>query len=120
MEPRDLAEIKSPARVSDLTERSRNSGYATPSPFHPPTGMPFSKCDRCGKDVRRMEHWPDHRTGETVFRVRCHGEVEDMRLPASALTSGAFLTRGGAFQQVQFQVVNQAQITQWNLLSPNP
>jgi hypothetical protein len=38
------------------------------------------KCAKCGTFVRRWETWRDDATGDSVFRVYCHGEVDECRV----------------------------------------
>lgn len=38
------------------------------------------KCAKCGTPVRRWETWRDVSTDESVFRVHCHGEVDECRI----------------------------------------
>lgn len=77
----------------------RTFRHATKQNTHqaPNTGMPFPICDRCRSFVRRMVHWQDTKTNQTVLRVFCHGESEDLRLDNVPVPEGAQLTVGRAF-----------------------
>ena len=45
-------------------------------------------CERCGRPVTAARQWRDHRTFETVFRVECHGEIEETRIGDATLQDG--------------------------------
>jgi hypothetical protein len=38
------------------------------------------QCAKCGTAVRVWEHWRDDASGEHVYRVYCHGEVDVCRI----------------------------------------
>jgi hypothetical protein len=38
------------------------------------------KCAKCGTFIRRWETWRDDITSESVFKVYCHGEVDECRI----------------------------------------
>lgn len=38
------------------------------------------KCAKCGTPIRVWKTWRDTRTGDSVFRVHCHGEMEECRI----------------------------------------
>jgi len=38
------------------------------------------RCSQCGIEVRKWEVWEDSCTGEIVYRVFCHGEIDECRV----------------------------------------
>jgi hypothetical protein len=70
------------------------------TPF-PPELVPT--CDKCNKQVGAIEKFRDPRKRVDVFRVHCHGEVEEAELTESQLydhhTGKARIKAGRAFIQ---------------------
>lgn len=44
------------------------------------TGVGEIKCARCQTSIAKWEVWNDVATMEQVFRVFCHGEVDECRI----------------------------------------
>lgn len=47
---------------------------------------PTVMCAMCDKPVDRMEFFDDHERDEQVFRVKCHGRWDEMRVSKLDLT----------------------------------
>ena len=89
-----------PAPTNPSGPVRRRAAQAAPprGSYSPPTGMPYPRCAICRHEVRRMDHWQDPVTHELVFRVRCHGREDVIRMPAVPPAPGAHFTLGEAFQ----------------------
>lgn len=55
-------------------------------------------CAKCGRPVQAARQWYDPRTLETVFRVECHGEVEETRVPDIDIAEGIKIVEAVAFR----------------------